>query len=52
MYFSDQKLVVEIDEKGHIERNQNEESYINKSNEKKPEKQIFKRIIKLYIKHF
>ena len=52
MYFSDQKLVVEIDEKGHIEKNQNEESYINKSNEKKPEKQIFKRIIKLYIKHF
>ena len=52
MYFSDQKSVVEIDEKGHIEKNQNEESYINKSNEKKPEKQIFKRIIKLYIKHF
>ena len=52
MYFSDQKSVVEIDEKGPIEKNQNEESYINKSNEKKPEKQIFKRIIKLYIKHF
>ena len=43
MYFSDQKLVVEIDEKGHIERNQNEESYINKSNEKKNRKANFQK---------
>ena len=26
MYFSEQKFVVEIDEKGHIDRNQNKEN--------------------------
>ena len=26
MYFSERKFVVEIDEKGHIDRNQNEEN--------------------------
>ena len=34
MYFSEQKFVVEIDEKGHIDRNQ------NKENERKKNRKI------------
>ena len=36
MYFSEHKLVVEIDEKGHTDRNQNEENKRQKKDRKAP----------------
>ena len=44
MYFSEQKLVVEIDEKGHIDRNQNKENERQTKIEKHPDCKFFHRI--------
>ena len=44
MYFSEHKLVVEIDEKGHIDRNQNKENKRQTKTEKHPDCKFFHRI--------
>ena len=44
MYFSEQKLVVEIDEKGHIDRNQNKENERQTKIENHPDCKFFLRI--------
>ena len=35
MYFSENKFILEIDEKGHIDRNQNKENERQKKNRKR-----------------
>ena len=44
MYFSEHKSVVEIDENGHIDRNQNEENERQTKIEKHPDCKFFHRI--------
>ena len=44
MYFSEHKFVVEIDEKGHIDRNQNKENERQTKIEKHPDCKFFHRI--------
>ena len=44
MYFSEHKFVVEIDEKGHIDRNQNEVNERQTKIEKHPDCKFFHRI--------
>ena len=44
MYFSENKFIVEIDEKGHIGRNQNKENERQKKIEKDPNCKLFHRI--------
>ena len=44
MYFSDHKGVVEIDEKGHADKNQNEENKRQTKIEKHPDYKLFHRI--------
>ena len=45
MYFSEQKFAVEVDEKGHIGRNQNEENERQRKIEKHSDCKFFRRII-------
>ena len=44
MYFSEHKFVVEIDENGHIDRNQNEENERQTKIEKHPDCKFFHRV--------
>ena len=44
MYFSEHKLVVETDEEGHIDRNQNKENERQTEIEKHPDCKLFHRI--------
>ena len=44
MYFSEDKLVVEIDKEGHIDRNQNKENERQTEIEKHPNCKFFHRI--------
>ena len=44
MYFSEDKLVLEIDEEGHIDRNQNKENERQTEIEKHPNCKFFHRI--------
>ena len=44
MYFSDHKGVVEIDKKGHTDKNQNEENKRQTKIEKHPDCKLFHRI--------
>ena len=44
MYFSEQKFAVEVDEKGHIGRNQNEENKRQRKIEKHSDCKFFRRI--------
>ena len=44
MYFSDHKGVVEIDEKGHTDKNQNEENKRQTKIKKHPDCKLFHRI--------